>query len=60
MIDGTITLKHNITGKLYYTFAHWPHQDVDGIDCLSVTSELPDNKTRLVDWVPVNNLEVVE
>lgn len=58
--ENLITLKHKETGILYYTFPHWPHQEVDGIDCLSVTARKPDGKTGLVDWIPETDLEIVE
>lgn len=61
MIEGTITLKHKVTGKLAYTFEHWSRVEVDGRECLSTTSEIPDQrKTQVVDYIPVEDLEIVE
>lgn len=54
-----ITVKHNTTGKIFYTFQHWPRQFEDGKECLSVVEEYPDNKTRVVYYVPVDEVEFV-
>jgi hypothetical protein len=60
-MKDVITLKHKVTGKLHYTFDHWPHQWVDDIECLSTTASMPNNhKTQLVDWIPVEDLELVD
>lgn len=58
--ENLITLKHKETGILYYTFPHWPHVDEGGRNCLSVTARKPDGKTGLVDYIPEDELEIVE
>jgi hypothetical protein len=61
MIEGTIVLKHKTTGKLYYTFERWPRQDSFNTIYVSVVSEVPNmSKTQVVDFIPEDELEIVE
>ena len=60
MIEGTIVLRHRVTGKLAYTFDHWSTREVDGQECLSTVSEVPNqSKTQTVNYIPVADLEAV-
>jgi hypothetical protein len=61
LIEGTIVLRHRVTGKLAYTFDKWSRQEVDGQECLSTVANIPSqSETQVVDYIPVADLEVVK
>jgi len=47
--------------EVVYTFRHWPTQEIDGVEFLSVVKKQPSQEmTQVSHWMRKDSLEVVK
>ena len=59
--DKPIKMRNRISqAEMYYTYAHWPSKDIDGVEFLPVVKQLPtQSNTQSIHYMRKDSLEKV-
>lgn len=50
-----ITILHKTSGRKYYTFDHWPQNE----GCYACTRNVPDHTTQTIEYIPIDECELI-